>query len=301
MKEPIGYIGLGIMGAPMARNLLKAGNKVVVHNRTRSKAEGLVADGAVWAETAKEVAENAKIIFACLADAKAVESVVAGQHGVLEAVGPGHIFVDMTTNRPDVSARLAKMLREKGAEMLDAPVSGGDVGAINGTLSIMVGGKGSVFERCLPFFNIMGKQITHMGGEVGDGCYAKLANQIMVAINLASMGEALVFGAKAGLDVEKLSRALSGGLANSEVLRVKLPKILSGNFSPGARMEIQLKDLDYIHLAMEKMGISLPTTELVRSLYGDLCKNGHSKEDHSAIIRAFEKLAGVEARGRQQG
>ena len=293
MKDTSGFMGIGIMGAPMARNLLKAGYKVVVYNRTRSKAEALAKDGAIVADTPAHLAKGTKIIFACLSDAHAVESVVTGPNGLLESVGPRHIFIDMTTNNPSVSKKLAKILRNKGAEMLDAPVSGGDVGAIEGTLSIMVGGNSSVFKKCLPLFEVLGKRVTHIGNNVGEGGYAKLANQIMVAINLTSMGEALVFGAKAGLDIEKLTKALSGGLANSEVLRVKLQKILSREFTPGGKATVQLKDLNYIHESMKKMGISLPATELVHSLYKKLVKEGHGNEDHSAIIRIFEELANV--------
>lgn len=297
MKVTIGFIGIGIMGAPMARNLLKAGQRVIVHNRTRAKAEALVADGAVVADTPAEVAMEASIIFACLADAAAVESVVLGPHGILESIGKNQIFVDMTTNDPDVSKKIYKLISGKGAEMLDAPVSGGDIGAVNGTLSIMVGGNSPAFNRCLPLFKVLGKQITHMGENVGDGLYAKLANQIMVAINLASMGEALVFGAKAGLDIKKLADALSGGLANSEVFRIKLPKVLSGKFTPGGKVKTQLKDLDYVSKSMKKMGISLPVTNLVYSLYKRLVEEGHGDEDHSAIIKIFEKLAEIEVRG----
>lgn len=296
MKETIGFIGTGIMGAPMARNLLKAGYKVVVYNRTRSKAAALVKYGAAIANSPSDVAKKAKIILACLKDAEAVASVLTGHNGLLNSLSRGHVFVDMSTNNPEVSKRLAAMLAKKGAEMLDAPVSGGDIGAIKGTLSIMVGGKKSVLKRCMPIFRVLGKNITYMGNEVGDGCYAKLANQIMVAINLASMGEALVFGAKAGLNIKKLANALSAGLANSEVLRVKLPKILSRDFSPGGSIEIQLKDLKYIKKTAENMGIKLPVTELVRSIYQQLHKEGFSGEDHSAIIKAFEKLSNVRVR-----
>ncbi|HBD12565.1 MAG TPA: hypothetical protein DCZ13_10485 [Porticoccaceae bacterium] len=188
-------------------------------------------------------------------------------------------------------------LAERGGAMLDAPVSGADVRAIEGTLSIMAGGDPVVFQRCLPVLQVLGGQITHMGDEVGAGGYAKLANQIMVAINLASMGEALVFGAKAGLDVGKLVQALAGGAANSEVLRLKSDKVLGGHFTPGGRAEVQLKDLNYIGDSMAVLGISLPVTDLVHELYRQLVAAGFGGDDHSAIIRIFERMTGVEARG----
>ncbi len=297
MPEAVGFIGLGIMGTPMTRNLMKAGYRAVVYNRTRAKAGQLAAEGAQAVESPAEVARRADVVITCLADAKAVEQVVTGEGGLLEAMGPGQVLIDMTTNSPPVSQKLAGLLSEKGADMLDAPVSGGDVGAIEGTLSIMAGGKPEVFERCLPVFRAMGKRITLIGEHVGAGGFAKLANQIMVAIHLSAMGEALVFGAKAGLDLNLLAEALAGGAANSEVFRIKLPKVLSGKLEPGARATVQLKDLTYIAQSMESLGISLPVVTLVRDLYQELIDAGHGDEDHSAIVRVFEKRAGVEARG----
>ena len=297
MKETVAYLGMGVMGAPMARNLLKAGYQVVVYNRSRDKAEALAAEGARVAATPAEAAREAQVVIACLADALVVEEVVLGPGGLLEAMQPGQVFIDMTTNSPPISIRLEGLLGEKGVDMLDAPVSGGDVGAIAGTLSIMLGGKPEVFQRCLPILEVLGERITLMGGEVGAGGYAKLANQIMVAVHLASMGEALVFGAKAGLDLNKLGAALSGGMANSAAFALKLPKVLSGQFEPGGRAAVQLKDLNYIAQAMEKLGIELPVTGLVRSLYQQLVDEGHGQEDTSAIVRIFEQAAAVEARG----
>lgn len=298
MAEAVGYLGLGLMGAPMTRNLLKAGYPVVVWNRTRAKAQALAAEGAQPAASPAAVARRARIVFACLTDAAAVEEVVTGAGGLMEAVTPGHLFVDMTTNSPPVSLRLAGRLVERGAEMLDAPVSGGDVGAIAGTLAIMVGGRREAFRRVLPLLEVLGRRIVWMGERVGAGGYAKLANQIMVAIHLAAMGEALVFGAKAGLDPATLVEALSGGAANSEILRLKAAKVLSGRLTPGARATVQLKDLDYIEESMAALGFSLPVTGLVRALFRQLVEQGHGDEDHSAIVRVFEALAGVEARAR---
>lgn len=297
MKQTLAYLGLGVMGAPMARNLLKAGYPVVVYNRDRAKAEALSSHGARIAESPAEATRRAKIVIACLADAAAVNEVVTGADGVLEAIEPGKVFIDMTTNSPPASIRLAELLAAKGAAMLDAPVSGGDAGAVKGTLSIMVGGRPEVFRRCLPVLKVLGKRINLIGEEVGAGGYAKLANQIMVPIHLAAMGEALVFGAKAGLDLNKLADALAGGMANSAIFEFSLPKVLSGEFTPGARAEVQLKDLNYIRDAMQALGISLPVTKLVRSLYAKLVRQGHGQEDHAAIIRLFEREAKVTARG----
>ena len=180
--------------------------------------------------------------------------------------------------------------------MLDAPVSGGDVGAIQGTLSIMAGGKPEVFQRCLPVLEVLGKRITLMGPQVGAGGFAKLANQIMVAVHLASMGEALVFGAKAGLDLDLLVQALSGGMAASSVMEMKAEKVLSGNFTPGGEVRLHLKDLNYIREAMGALGISLPLSELLHSLFSQAVAAGHGREDHSAVVRVMEASAGIEAR-----
>lgn len=298
MKENLGFIGMGLMGVPMTQNLLKAGYSVIVYNRNREKAEAMKQYGATVADSPAQVGMEAEIIIACLADAPAVEAVVSGLNGVAETISAGKVFVDMTTNSPPVTIALAKILAEKGAEMLDAPVSGGDEGARKGTLSIMAGGKPSVFQRCLPLFEVMGSRITLIGENVGDGGYAKLANQIMVPIHLAAMGEALVFGAKAGLDLEKLAQALSGGLAQSAAFDVKLPKVFSGDFTPGGKCSVQLKDLSYVAQCMEAFKIELPVTRLITQLYQQLVKEGHANEDHSAIIRLAEKAAGIEARKR---
>ncbi len=299
MKETVAYLGMGLMGAPMARNLLKAGYPVVVHNRTRAKAEALAREGAQVADTPAQAARRAEVVIACLFDAASVEHAVTGPGGLLEAMGEGQVLIDMTTNSPPVSIRLAGLLAARGADMLDAPVSGGDVGAVRGTLSIMAGGKPEVFRRCLPILEVLGGRVTLIGESVGAGGYAKLANQIMVPIHLAALSEALVFGAKAGLDLEKLAAALSGGAANSAMLELRLRKMLAGDFTPGGRAAVQLKDLDYVQEAMDALGIALPVTGLVRSLYRELVEAGHGEEDSSAILRLLENAAGVQARARR--
>ncbi len=305
MNERLAFLGMGMMGAPMARNLLRAGYAVTVWNRTAAKAQALAADGATGAPGAAkatvaaspaDAARGADLVLACLFDAGAVEQVVTGPRGVLEGIRPGSVFIDHTTNSPPVSQRLAGLLAGRGAAMLDAPVSGGDVGAIEGTLSIMVGGETAVFQRCRPVLAAMGSRITLMGGAVGAGGHAKLANQIMVAIHLAAMGEALVYGAKAGLNLERLVEALSGGAAASAVMDLKAEKVLRGDFTPGGEARVHLKDLTYIKQAMDALGISLPLAETLRGMFAELVELGHGREDHSAIIRLAERAVGVEAR-----
>lgn len=296
MRERLAFLGMGTMGSAMARNLIKAGYPVTVYNRTRARADALTADGARVAATPAEATRAADVVLACLFDAAAVEAVLTGPDGVVEALAPGQVFIDHTTNSPPVSRRLAGLVEEKGAHMLDAPVSGGDVGAIQGTLSIMAGGPIAVFDRCRPILEAMGRRVTLMGPEVGAGGYAKLANQIMVAVHLASMGEALVFGAKAGLDLERLVTALNGGMANSAALELKADKVLSGDFKPGAEVNVHLKDLTYIREAMESLGIDLPLSGLMYDLFRQAVEAGLGHEDHSAIVRLFERAAGAEAR-----
>ena len=324
MTERLAFLGMGMMGAPMARNLLRAGYAVTVWNRTAAKAEALVSGGATdtpgaakvteapgagkvteapgagkaaVAASPAEAAREADIVLACLFDAEAVEQVLTGPEGVLEGIRPGSVFIDHTTNSPPVSRRLAGLLAERGAAMLDAPVSGGDVGAIEGALSIMVGGDLEAFERCRPVLAAMGSRVTLMGEAVGAGGHAKLANQIMVAIHLAAMGEALVFGAKAGLDLNQLVTALSGGVAASAAMDLWVKKVLRGDFSPGGEARVLLKDLTYIKQAMDDLGFSLPLAETLRGMFAELVELGHGLENPSAIIRLAERAAGVEARG----
>jgi 2-hydroxy-3-oxopropionate reductase len=280
----------------MARNLLTAGYPLMVWNRTRAKAEALRADGAQVAGSPAEATRAADVILSCLYDAPSVEQVVAGPGGVLEAIGAGQVFIDHSTNSPPVSQRLAALLEARGAAMLDAPISGGDAGAQAGTLSIMVGGAPAVFERCRPILGAMGSTLTLMGPAVGAGGYAKLANQIMVAVHLVARGEALIFGAKAGLDLPRLVTALRGGMANSVVLERKADNLLRGDFAPGSEANMQLKDLAYIQQAMQALGISLPVANLLRELFQQATDAGLGKLDHSAVVQVLERAAGVQAR-----
>jgi 2-hydroxy-3-oxopropionate reductase len=291
----IGFIGLGIMGKPMARNLLKGGYALVVHNRSRTKVEELVKEGAAAATSAKEVAAAVDIVITMLPNSPDVELVALGPNGIKEGAKRGQLFIDMSTINPIVSQRIARDLSPAGVAMVDAPVSGGEKGAIDATLSIMAGGDAIDFERALPLFNALGKTITHMG-PLGSGGFTKLANQIIVAINLTAMGEALVFGAKAGVDPQKMIRALSGGLAGSKCLDQKSEKILTGDFAPGFKIDLHSKDLNLIADAARSTGVPVPMAALVEQLFSALRVRGRGGLDHSAIITLFEDLAGVQVR-----
>ena len=289
----VGFIGLGIMGRPMAVNLVRAGYALTVHNRSRASVDALVEAGASAAESAAEVASSSDILITMLPDSPDVEAVVLGD--MLGSIREGHLVIDMSTINPLVSRKIGEALTARGASMLDAPVSGGEQGAIEGILSIMVGGEAADFERARPLFEVMGRTITHMGS-LGSGGFTKLANQIIVAINLTAIGEALVLGARSGVDPEKMIQALSGGMAASRCLEMKGGKILSGDFTPGFKVDLHAKDLRLVHQAADALGVPVPTTALVEQYFSALRTRGHGGEDHSAVIRVFEALAGLEVR-----
>jgi 2-hydroxy-3-oxopropionate reductase len=291
----IGFIGLGIMGKPMAKNLLKAGYTVVVHNRSRAKVDELVQAGATAASSPKEVAGASDIIITMLPNSPDVELVALGPNGIKEGAESGQLFIDMSTINPIVSQKIAQDLSSIGVAMVDAPVSGGEKGAIDAALSIMAGGEAKDFERALPIFNALGKTITHMG-PLGTGGFTKLANQIIVAINLTAIGEALVFGTKAGVDPEKMIRALSGGLAGSKCLDQKQEKILSGDFAPGFKIDLHSKDLSLISDAAKSIGVPIPTAAFVEQLFAALRVRGRGGLDHSGVITLFEDLANTQVR-----
>jgi len=295
MAPRIGFIGLGIMGKPMARNLIKAGFPLTVHNRSRGKVDELVREGAIAAGSPREVAAGVDIIITMLPNSPDVEAVALGSNGIKEGARSGQLLIDMSTINPIVSQKIAKELEPKGMAMVDAPVSGGEKGAIEGTLSIMAGGKSEDFERALPVFNALGKTITHMG-PLGAGGFTKLANQIIVAINLTAIGEALVFGTKAGVDPQKMVRALAGGLAGSKCLDQKSEKILGGDFAPGFKIDLHFKDLNLIQDAARSVGVPIPIAAFVEQLFAALRVRGRGGLDHSAVITLFEDLAGVEVR-----
>jgi 2-hydroxy-3-oxopropionate reductase len=290
MAERVGFIGLGIMGMPMARNLMEAGYKLTVHNRSPEKAEELGKEGAAVAATPREVAENSDVVITMLPDSPQVREVVAGEEGVLEGISEGALLIDMSTISPVVTEELAEALQEKGASMLDAPVSGGDVGAIEGTLSIMVGGEQADFQRAKPLFEAMGKTITHVG-PTGAGQVTKAANQVVVALTIEAVSEALVLGSAGGVSAQKILEVLSGGLASNKVMEVKREKFLSHSFEPGFRSELHHKDLGIALAAGREYGVVLPVTAIVDQMLLSMRRKGWGEEDHSALLRIIEDLS----------
>jgi 2-hydroxy-3-oxopropionate reductase len=291
MAEAVGFIGLGIMGRPMAENLMEAGYELVVHNRSPEKAEELAKEGnATAADSPREVAEACDTVITMLPDSPDVEAVVAGEGGVLEGIRDGALLVDMSTISPVVTEELAAKVREKGASMLDAPVSGGDVGAIEGALSIMVGGTEEDFERARPLFDVMGKVATHVG-PTGAGQVVKACNQIVVALNIEAVSEALVLGSKAGVAPEKVVEALSGGLAGSAVMEAKKEKFFSHDFEPGFRIELHHKDLGIALAAGREYGVALPVTAIVDQMLEASKAKGRGDLDHSALLTLLEEAA----------
>ena len=279
------------MGRPMAENLIEAGHDLVAYNRTREKAEEL--DGATVADTPREVAEQSDIIITMLPDSPQVEEVLTGEDGVLEGVKEGALIVDMSTISPVVTEELSEKTRERGASMLDAPVSGGDVGAIEGTLSIMVGGSEEDFGRALPLFEVMGGTVTHVG-PVGTGQVVKAANQIVVALTIEAVSEALVLGSKGGVAPDKILDVLGGGLAGNKVMEAKREKMLSHSFDPGFRVELHHKDLGIALAAGREYGVNLPVTAIVDQMLETLKMRGRGNQDHSALLTLIEESSGHE-------
>jgi len=294
MAQTIGFIGLGIMGCPMARNLIKAGYPLVVHNRSRTAVDELAGAGAKAATSPREVAGSCDVLITMLPNSPDVEHVALGKDGVIEGARQGLILVDMSTISPIVTQKVGKALESKGVRMLDAPVSGGEKGAIEGTLSIMVGGDKSLFDQVLPIFQAMGKTITYLG-PLGFGGFTKLANQIIVAVNLTALGEALTLARKAGLDRELTLKALAGGLAGSRCLDQKTPNYVQGSYKPGFKVDLHYKDLGLIMEAARALGVPLPATAVVQELFNALRVRGRGQLDHSAVITLLEDLAGASA------
>ena len=291
MADAVGFIGLGIMGRPMAKNLMDAGYELVVHNRSPEKAEELAEEGnATAAGSPREVAEACDIVITMLPDSPDVEAVVAGEDGVLEGIRDGALLVDMSTISPVVTEELSEKVRNQGASMLDAPVSGGDVGAIEGALSIMVGGSEEDFERARPLFDVMGKVATHVG-PTGAGQVVKACNQIVVALTIEAVSEALVLGSKGGVAPEKLVEALSGGLAGSAVMEAKKEKFFSHDFEPGFRIELHHKDLGIALAAGREYGVALPVTAIVDQMLEASKAKGRGDRDHSALLTLLEEAA----------
>jgi 2-hydroxy-3-oxopropionate reductase len=292
MAQVIGFIGLGIMGRPMARNLLKAGYTLVVHNRSRGPVDEIVKAGATAAGSPRDVAAQCDVLITMLPNSPDVEQVALGPGGIIEGARRGLVFADMSTISPIVSQKIGKALEAKGVAVLDAPVSGGEKGAIDGTLSIMVGGDKAVFERVLPVFHAMGKTITLLG-PLGLGGFTKLANQIIVAVNLTALAEALTLGKKAGLDRELLLTALAGGLAGSKCLEQKKPNYVANTYNPGFKIDLHYKDLGLIMESARALGVPLPTTAVVQELFNALRVKGRGGLDHSGVITLLEDLAGA--------
>ena len=295
MGKKIGFIGLGIMGMPMARNLIKAGFVVSVYNRTSSKAEKMVREGAMKFDSPRELARKNSVIITMVSDTPDVESVILGENGVIEGIQPDSVVIDMSTISPRATRIIAKRLEEKKAHMLDAPVSGGEQGAIAGTLSIMVGGDANILARCHPIFEAMGKNIIHVGAN-GMGQTVKLMNQILVAGNLNAVVEALVFAQKQGVDLEKAIEAVKGGAAGSWQLTNLGPRIIKRDFQPGFMVDLLQKDLRLVMEATEMNKIPLPATTLIHQMFCSLEATGEGKNGTQALVKVTERLAGIEVR-----
>lgn len=285
----IGWIGLGIMGKPMAKNLLKAGYELWVNNRSQGPMEELAACGA-HAATRKELAENAEVIITMLPNGPQVREVILGD--VIKDMRPGQIFIDCSSISPVVSKEIAAALAEKGVEMLDAPVSGGEPKAIDGTLSFMVGGKQAIFDRCKDILGAMGASVTRCG-EVGAGNTTKLANQIIVACNIQAVAEAFTLAQKAGVDPEVVYKAIRGGLAGSTVLDAKGPMMIAGNDKPGFKIDLHIKDLNNALDCAHTVGAPVPMTASVQEILQWLHNNDCGENDHSAIAKYYEHLTGI--------
>ncbi len=288
----VGYIGLGLMGKSIARNILKAGFPLVVHNRSRTAVNELVAEGALEAHTPAEVSRQVDVVFTNLPDSPDIEQVVLGPDGILQGAHPGMIYVDNSTIKPATAREVARRLAEVGVAALDAPVSGGDIGARNATLTIMVGGPAAALETVRPIFEAMGKTITHVG-EAGSGQVAKAANQIMVAAQMVAMGELLVLAQKTGTDPVKVIQAIKGGAAQCWTLDVKPPRLFAGNRQPGFKARMQAKDLNIVLETAREYGVSLPTTAVNAQLFNAMSTLGMGDLDNSAVIAILEQLAGT--------
>jgi 2-hydroxy-3-oxopropionate reductase len=293
----VGFIGLGLMGKPMARNLMRAGYPLTIHNRSRGPVDELAAEGATPATSPKEVAEQVDAVITCLPDSPDVEQVTLGSNGIIEGGRPGLTVIDMSTIAPGVAVRIADELAERDIHWLDAPVSGGDIGAQQGTLAIMVGGDEAVFQDCLDLFQAMGQNIVHVGG-AGAGQVTKVCNQIIAAGTIAAMSEALVLAAKAGADVERVIEAIRGGAARCWALEVRAPQILRRELEPGFKAYMQYKDLNIVLDAGKTYQVALPVTGTVRELYTAMLAAGRGDLDTSAVVTVLEDLAHVQVRGK---
>ena len=288
----IGFIGLGIMGKPMCKNLIRAGYELVVNNRSKNKADELVEMGAVWADTPAKVAQQCQVIITMLPNSPQVRQVCLGENGIIETAQAGSIVIDMSSIDPCESRAIGSELAKKSIEMMDAPVSGGEPKAIDGTLSVMAGGKKELFDQYYELLMAMAGTVTYVG-DLGSGNIAKLANQVIVALNIAAVSEALTLAAKNGADPELIYQAIRGGLAGSAVLDAKAAMMMQHNFEPGFRMELHIKDLGNALNAAHATSTALPLTAQVMEIMQALKNDGCGAEDHSAIVKYYEKISAV--------
>jgi 2-hydroxy-3-oxopropionate reductase len=292
--ERLGFIGLGIMGKPMALRLLRAGYPLVVFNRSQGPVNELVATGAVGGKSLRHVAEQSDVVITMLPDSPDVEKAILGSKGVLEGLHSGGLIIDMSTVLPSLARHISRVAEQRDCSTLDAPVSGGQIGAENGTLSIMVGGSDAAFERAKPILENMGKNIVHMG-EAGAGQITKAANQIVCSGTIAAVGEALVMAKKAGVDPGRVREALLGGFAQSRILEVHGNRMLHRNFQPGFKLKLHRKDMAIVLDTARELGVALPVSSIVTELMNALMASSGGELDHSALVTVFEKLANVEA------
>lgn len=287
MGQTVGFIGLGIMGKPMARNLIKAGYSLVVYDITPESVKEVEGDGAIAASSSADVARQVDVVITMLPDGPEVEDAVTGPDGILNGARSGSVVVDMSSIAPPVTLRLGKLLADKSIRFVDAPVSGGEPRAIDGTLAIMVGGAPETVEEITPLLQAMGSSVVRVGG-LGAGQVAKLVNQVLVAIHIHAMGEAFILASKAGVDPGAVFEAIKGGLAGSNVLNAKMPLVLERNFRPGFRMKLHEKDLRNALSTAEELGLSLPVTSMVQEFLSGLVADGHGDEDHGGLVQAIE-------------
>jgi len=289
-KEKVGFIGTGIMGAPMARNLLKAGYSVTIHNRTKAKANKLLAEGAAWAASPAQVARNSDVVITCVTDTPDVKQVLLGENGVVEAAKPGLICIDMSTISPAATKQMGQILQTKGVPLIDAPVSGGEIGAIEGKLSIMVGGPKKAVEKVRPILEVMGRTVTYCG-PLGSGQMTKLANQIMCIHTIMSIAEGFAFAEKAGLDLETTLKVTSAGAAGSHSLKALGPKIIAGDLKPAFMVDLQQKDLRLVLDYAEHLKQPLPGVALARQLLAVLQAQGRGRDGTQALVDVMRQLA----------
>ena len=295
MPEQIGFVGLGIMGRPMVRNLMKAGYSVTVYDIVSDAVEELASEGATPATSSDEVASKTDTIITMLPDSADSERAILGEGGVLAGAKKGSIIIDMSSIAPSMSQKIFQECAKEGVEMMDAPVSGGEPGAINATLAIMVGGKQEIFDQCYDLLSVMGSNVV-LTGDIGAGNITKLANQIIVAANIEALSEAMVLAQKAGVDPERVFNAIRGGLAGSTVMEAKAPMMLDRNFRAGFRIRLHQKDLRNVLQTAQELNVPLPVTALLQQMLGSLVNDGEQDLDHSAILHFLEKLSHVEVK-----